>query len=157
MERWTVKRRCISSLPLTQVHPWMDCKRAVCHLLSCRLFSPEKRGGEGKKKSLIVSQTDHVAPLMEARAAIALPSFPGPHQKAIESLNYITALKLRWHTDAHNTSITWRESVSFAPAHRGFFQSGWLLTMSDCHTGGDDRGANIARRRSRCRGVIQTQ
>lgn len=50
MERWRGKRRCISSLSLMQVHPWMDCKRAVCHLLSCRLFSAEKRGGKEKKK-----------------------------------------------------------------------------------------------------------
>lgn len=44
------RRRCSSSLSQLQVQPWMDRKRAVCHWLSCRLFSAEKRGGGEKKK-----------------------------------------------------------------------------------------------------------
>lgn len=117
------------------------------------IFCREERRGKGKK-SPIVSQPDQVAPIMEARAALALP-WPTPKSDRVIKLNYCSKTSVAGRPQ--NTSITWRESVSAAPAHRGFFQSGWLLTMPACHPGEDDRRANITRRRSRRRGMIQTQ
>lgn len=69
--------------PRLQVQSLMDCKRAVCHQLSSRLFSAEKGGVRVKNNSPIVPQSDHWSPIMKVSAAFALSS-SGPYQKAIE-------------------------------------------------------------------------
>lgn len=113
----------------------------------------EKKKNKKKKKP---SQPEHSEAIMEAPAVSAFSSSPGPHS-ATESLNYTAALKLLWHLEPWNTSIMWRERTSATPAHRGVSQSEPLLTQPDYYTVGDDRGANITRRRCRHRRLIQTQ
>lgn len=114
MKGWRGKRRCISSLTQMQVHPWMDCKRAVCHRLSGRLFfCREERRGEKRK---------HYSPTAwpccsynEGPACLHPPllSWPTPKSHQIMELHYCSKISL-----AGRPASMWQQSVSVAPAHR---------------------------------------
>lgn len=112
-------------------------------------FPAEKRGGGRKKKKHYSSTAWPCCSYNEGPACLHPPllSWPTPKSHRVIELHYCSKI-----------------SVAGRPASCGNRACQLLpptvthpIRMPACHTGEDDRGANITRRSSHCRRVIQTQ